>query len=183
MSDELATSAKADTPIKRHSGGVRFYHWALAVFYIAAILTGFALYWQKLLGWLVPIFGGNNQTIYIHFWAGIGLVLFTFLLGLAWRKVVRWTAADSEFARRMPHHVLHAGDPQPAETGFFNGGQKLYFWAVIVTAVLFLVTGIVWSFRYVVPHNVYAVCRTTHRVLGVVMLAGLLVHYKGWLDV
>lgn len=179
MSDELATSAGAETPIKRHSAGVRLLHWALAVFYLAAIATGFALYWQKLLGWLVPIFGGNNQTIYIHFWAGIALVLFTFLLGLAWRKVVRWTAADSEFVRRMPHHALHAGDVQPAETGFFNGGQKLYYWAVIVTAVLFLVTGVVWCFRSEVPHNVYAVCRTTHRVLGVIMLAGLVVHvYK-----
>ena len=109
----------------------------------------------------------------------LGLVLFTILLGLAWRKVGRWGAADSEFARRMPHHILHAGEVQPAETGFFNGGQKLYFWSVIVTGVVFLVTGIVWSFRYQVPHNVYAVCRTTHRVVGVVMLAGLLVHiYK-----
>ena len=179
MSDEPATNVASESPIRRHSGWVRFLHWSLAVVYIAAIATGFALYWEKLLGWLRPYFGGYNQTIYIHFWTGIGLVLFTVLLGFAWRRVARWTAADSEFVRKMPEHALHPERPQPPETGFFNGGQKLYFWAVIVTAVLFLVTGIVWSFRYDVPHNVYAVCRTTHRMLGIVMLVGLLVHiYK-----
>lgn len=178
MSDQ-PTPAAPETTIARHSGGVRFLHWSLAVAYVAAIATGFALYWQKLLGWLTPYFGGYNQTIFIHFWAGIALTLFTFLLGIAWKKVARWSTADSEFVRRMPHHIRHAGEPQPTETGFFNGGQKLYLWAVIGSTVIFLITGIVWSFRYQVPHNVYAVCRTTHRVLGVIMFAGLLVHiYK-----
>ena len=179
MSDEPVPTPVSETPVARHSGWVRLLHWSLAIVYIGAILTGFALYWKKLLGCLVPVFGGNNQTIYIHFWAGIGLVLFTILLGLAWRGVAKWTAADSQFVRQMGEHALHPGRPQPPDTGFFNGGQKLYFWTVIATAVIFLGTGIVWCFRYDVPQDVYAVCRTTHRVLGVVMLAGLLVHiYK-----
>lgn len=179
MSDEPAPAPASETPVARHSGWVRFLHWSLAVVYIGAILTGFALYWQKLLGWLTPYFGGYNQTIYIHFWTGIGLVLFTILLGLAWRGIARWTAADSQFVRNMGDHALHPGQPQPPDTGFFNGGQKLYIWAVIVSGVVFLVTGIVWCFRYDIPRNVYAVCRTTHRMLGIIMLVGLLVHiYK-----
>jgi len=101
------------------------------------------------------------------------------VLGLAWRKKARWTPADSQFVRDMPTHARHPSRQQPEDTGFFNGGQKLYFWAVIWSCVIFLITGIVWAFRYQVPHNVYAVCRTTHRVLGVIMLIGLVVHiYK-----
>jgi formate dehydrogenase subunit gamma len=179
MNDEPAQTIAPETPVVRHSGGVRILHWSLAVAYVGAIATGFALYWQKLLGWMVPWFGGNAQTIYIHFWTGIGMMFFTVLLGFAWRRVVRWSAVDSEFVRKLPEHALHPGQPQPPDTGFFNGGQKLYFWAVVVSGVVFVVTGIVWCFRSEVPHNVYAICRTTHRVLGVVMLAGLLVHiYK-----
>jgi formate dehydrogenase subunit gamma len=182
MSTEPPTPAASAATVERHSGLVRLLHWSLAVAYVAAIATGFALYWQKLLGWLTKYFGGYDQTIYIHFWAGIILVLFTVLLGLAWRGVVRWSGADSEFVRRMPHHALHPSNVQPPETGFFNGGQKLYFWAVIFSGMIFLATGLVWSFRYNVPHNVYAVCRTTHRIMGMVMLAGLLVHiYKATL--
>src|ERR1035437_3640637 len=140
MNESSATTPAPETQVVRHTAWVRLLHWSLAVAYLGAIATGFALYWQQLLGWLTPYFGGYNQTIYIHFWAGIILVLFTFLLGLAWRGVVRWTTADSEFVRQMPHHALHPGQPQPADTGFFNGGQKLYFWAVIASGVVFLVT-------------------------------------------
>ena len=179
MSDLPVPPAAPETPIVRHSGLVRLLHWALAAMYLAAIATGFALYWQKLLGWMVPLFGGTNQTIYIHFWTGIGVALFSALIFLAWRAVTRWTATDSHFVRNLRTYAVRPDQTPPPDTGFFNGGQKLYFWAVIASTVVLLVTGVVWCFRYDVPHNVYAVCRTTHRVLAVIMTAGMFVHiYK-----
>ncbi len=165
--------------IVRHSRGVRFLHWSLAVFYIAAIATGFALYWRRLLGWMLPLFGGKSSTIYIHFWAGIGMTVAGLLLFFAWRRRARWTAADSDFVRHLGDYALRPEQTQPPDTGFFNGGQKMYFWSVIVTGALFLVTGLVWSIRYQVPYGLYAVCRTSHRIMGVLMFAALFVHiYK-----
>jgi formate dehydrogenase subunit gamma len=165
--------------VVRHSGQVRFLHWSLALAYVIAIATGFALYWERLLGWLVPLFGGHDRTVYIHFWAGIALTLFGAYLYLAWRRQARWNAADSDFVRNMREHALHPERDQPPDTGFFNGGQKLYFWAVVLSGAIFLITGIVWSYRYQVPKDVYAVCRTTHRIFAVIMAGGLLVHiYK-----
>lgn len=182
MSNPPPVSAPSAEPIVRHSGPVRFLHWALALFYLALIATGFALYWNSILGWLVPYFGGTALTIYIHLWAGFAMVLFSVLLLLRWRSTMRWTAADSHFVRHLGDYAMRPDQSPPPDTGFFNGGQKLYFWSVVATGVLFLVTGLVWSYRYEVPHAVYAVCRTTHRVLGVIMLAGLAVHlYKATL--
>jgi len=165
--------------IVRHSGKVRLLHWSLALAYVAAIATGFALYWERLLGWLVPLFGGHDLTVYIHFWAGIGMTLLGIFLFRAWRREARWSAADSDFVRHMREHALHPERTQPPDTGFFNGGQKLYLWAVVFSGAVFLLTGLVWSYRYQVPKEVYAVCRTTHRIFAVVMAGGLLVHiYK-----
>lgn len=177
MSDLPSPSSAPAAPIPRHSVTVRFLHWALAAMYLPAMATGFALYWQSVLRWLIPYFGGYNSTIYFHFWTGIGVALFSFLLYMAWRGVARWTTADSQFVRKLGDYALRPDQVQPADTGFFNGGQKLYFWAVVGTGVVLLLTGVVWCFRYDVPHNVYAVCRTTHRVLATLMLAGFFVHF------
>jgi formate dehydrogenase subunit gamma len=158
---------------------VRFLHWAMALAYVAAIATGFALYWERLLGWLVPLFGGHELTVYIHFWAGIALTLFGVFLYRAWRRKARWGAADSDFVRHIREHALHSERVQPPDTGFFNGGQKLYFWAVALSGAILLATGLVWSYRYQVSKEVYAVGRTTHRIFAVIMAGGLLVHiYK-----
>jgi len=165
--------------IIRHSRGVRSIHWSLAACYIPAVLTGFALYWRTLLGWMLPLFGGKYPAIYIHFWTGIGVTLFSLLLFATWRRKAGWTAADTHFVRHVGKYALSSEQEQPPDTGFFNGGQKLYFWSVIASGGIFFVTGLVWAIRDLVPYEVYAVCRTTHRVLGVVMLAGLFVHlYK-----
>ncbi|MDB6128483.1 MAG: formate dehydrogenase, gamma subunit [Verrucomicrobia bacterium] len=170
----------AGDEIPRHPAYIRLLHWSMAAVYIPVMATGMGLYWNKILGWILPLFGGKETSINIHFWGGLGMAGLTLLMFLAWRAVSRWTGADTQFVRDLPQHALHPGRPLPADTGFFNGGQKLYFWAVVGTGVLFVVTGLVWWFRKDVPANVYAVCRTTHRILGVTMTAGFFVHvYKG----
>jgi formate dehydrogenase subunit gamma len=166
-------------PIVRHSGYVRILHWSMAGLYIVAMATGMALYWRPLLGWILPVFGGKDVARSIHFWMGVSLTLPTLLIVAAWRKVARWSPADSKFVRHIGGHALHPGRPQPEDTGFFNGGQKLYFWSMVFTGVIFFGTGLVWRYHDGVSKNVYAVCRQTHRVLGVVMSAAFLVHvYK-----
>jgi formate dehydrogenase subunit gamma len=179
MNDPISKPAASAPLIVRHSGYVRFLHWTMAVAYIVAMATGMGLYWRRLLGWMLPFFGGKDFAVDVHFWVGLALTLITLLLFIAWRKVAQWSAADSNFVRHLGSHALHPGQPQPEDTGFFNGGQKLYFWGVVVTGVIFFGTGLVWWFRKDVPNEVYAVCRTTHRILGVLMSAALLVHvYK-----
>ena len=69
----------------------------MAACFVVAMATGLALYWRSILGWMLPLFGGKDSAVSLHFWTGLGLGLFTALLYLAWRKAARWTAADSQF--------------------------------------------------------------------------------------
>jgi formate dehydrogenase subunit gamma len=170
------------TEINRHSGYVRFLHWFLAAGFIVAMGTGFALYWTKLLGWMVPLFGGKYLAITLHFLSGMGLALVAVPLFSRWRRLMGWTPADSHFVRHLKDHAMRPDQLPPPDTGFFNGGQKLYFWSVMISTALFLFTGLVWWWREEMPVNFYAVCRTSHRILGIIMSAGLVVHlYKATL--
>jgi len=174
-----APAQASDPEILRHSARNRLVHWATAACFLVATATGLALYWRSILGWLLPVFGGKESAVNFHFWSGVGLAIFTLLLYLAWRGVARWSPVDTEFVRNLRKYAAGPGQTQLPGTGFFNGGQKLYFWSVVWGVAVLFATGLVWWFRKDLPHPVYAVCRTTHRILAVVMSAGLLVHiYK-----
>ncbi len=66
------------------------------------------------------------------------------------------------------------------DVGFFNGGQKLYFWAIAVCGVLFLITGLLMWFDDIVPRWSVAVSYVVHDLAALVMLGGLIIHiYEG----
>jgi len=66
------------------------------------------------------------------------------------------------------------------DVGFFNGGQKIYFWAIVVSGVFFLVTGILMWFDDVSPRWLVAASYILHDIAALVMLGGFIVHvYEG----
>lgn len=169
------------TVIQRHTLFVSATHWLIAVCFILAMATGLTLYWNSVLWWLRPYFGGTHSCIAIHFLSGLGLTAVAVPIFCAWRKRMRWTATDSYFVRHVREHGLRPGQLPPAETGFFNGGQKLFFWAFIGSTAWLFVSGLVWWWRREpwMPNGVYVVCRTSHRVVSVIMSGALLIHiYK-----
>ncbi|MDB6113505.1 MAG: Formate dehydrogenase subunit gamma [Lacunisphaera sp.] len=177
----MNTPPDTTTEIPRHSLAVRLIHWLIALCFILAMATGLTLYWASILRWMVPYFGGEQSTIAIHFVTGLGLAILAAPMYFLWRKRMRWTATDSYFIRHLPQHGLRPDQSPPPDTGFFNGGQKLYFWAFILSTVYLLITGLVWWWRREpwMPKEVYVVSRTSHRVVSVIMSGALLIHiYK-----
>jgi formate dehydrogenase subunit gamma len=169
------------TEIVRHTIVVAALHWLIAVCFILAMVTGLALYWASILKWMVPYFGGTHGAIAIHLVCGLGLALLSLPIYFKWRGRMRWTATDSHFVRHLREHGLRPDQPQPRDTGFFNGGQKLFFWAFIISTGYLLVTGLIWWWRREpwMPQKVYVVGRTSHRVVAVIMSGALLIHiYK-----
>jgi len=130
--------------IPRHSRTNRLLHWAMALCFLVAMGTGFALYWH-ILRWTLPLYGGKDSAILLHFWFGLGLGLTTLLVYLVWRTLARWTPADTHFVKHLRKYAASPDQVPPPETGFFNGGQKLYFWSVVVSTALLVVTGVVFA--------------------------------------
>lgn len=164
----------------RHPVYTRVLHWLVAISFVLSLLSGFAIYSPWLYGWLTPLFGGGPMTRFLHPWFGLAFTIAFFFQFLNWFAPMLWTSSDSRWMRRFRAYVSNTQRVEPKDVGFFNAGQKLYFWIIALSAVLFLITGLLLWFDHVVPRWVVAVSYVVHDLSALVMLAGFIIHiYEG----
>jgi formate dehydrogenase subunit gamma len=164
----------------RHPVYTRFLHWSVAIFFVLSLLTGFAIYSPWLFRWIAPLFGGGPTTRALHPWFGLLFTLFFFFQFLNWVAPMAWTAADRRWVKGIRRYATNEERLADEDVGFFNGGQKLYFWAIVVCAILFLITGLLLWFTDLTPRWVVAVSYVVHDLAALVMLAGFIIHvYEG----
>ena len=164
----------------RHPVYTRVLHWSVAGSFILALLSGFAIYSPWLYRWLTPLFGGGPMTRLLHPWFSIAFVALVVLQFVHWLRPMSWTRDDSRWMRRLKQYVTNTEKLEPEYVGFFNAGQKLYFWAIVATTLIFLVTGIPMWFPATFGRAAVAVSYVLHGIAAIVMLVGFIVHlYEG----
>ncbi len=164
----------------RHPVYTRFLHWSVAISFILALISGFAIYSPWLFHFLTPVFGGGARTRALHPWFGVVFQVFFLFQFLNWFAPMAWTRVDSKFVRHMKEYATNQYEIEPEDTGFFNGGQKLYFWSIAVSSLFLLVTGLLMWFASTIPRWVVAISYVLHDVAALVMLAGFIIHvYEG----
>jgi formate dehydrogenase subunit gamma len=164
----------------RHPVHTRVLHWAVAIFFILALLSGFAIYSPWLYRALTPLFGGGPMTRLLHPWFSLAFVLFFAFQFVNWLRPMTWNADDRRWMRRMRSYVTNAEATEPEYVDFFNGGQKLYFWAITASAVIFLLSGIPMWFPAIFGRVVVAISYVLHDIAGLLMLGSFIVHlYEG----
>ena len=160
----------------RHPVYTRVLHWSVAMFFLLAFLSGFALYTPWLYHALTPIFGGGPMTRLLHPWFSLGFVVFFALQLLNWLDPMRWTPADSRWIKRIKSYVSNDEAVEAEDVGFFNGGQKMYFWTIAACAVIFLLTGLPLWFPRSFGRVVVAISYVLHDISALLMLVGFIVH-------
>ena len=160
----------------RHPVYTRVLHWSVAISFILSLLSGFAIYSPWLYRWLTPLFGGGPMTRFLHPWFGLLFDVFFFFQFLNWFAPMLWTSADGRWVREVKGYVTNKEALAPEDTGFFNGGQKLYFWTIAVSALFFLITGVLMWFDDVVARWIVAVSYVLHDLAAVAMLVGFIAH-------
>jgi len=164
----------------RHPVYTRFLHWSVAIFFILSLLTGFAIYSPWLFHFLTPLFGGGARTRALHPWFGLIFEVFFLFQFVNWFGPMAWTAADRRWVKRLRAYVTNKKALEEEDVGFFNGGQKLYFWSIAISGVLFLITGLPLWFDDTVPGWIVAVSYVIHDLAALLMLAGFIIHiYEG----
>ena len=164
----------------RHPVYTRVLHWTVAVFFVLALLSGFAIYTPWLFRWITPIFGGGASTRLLHPWFSLGFVVAFGFQILNWLQPMRWNADDTRWMRRVKEYAFDPGAREPDYVDFFNGGQKLYFWAIVGSAVLFLLSGLAMWFPAASGRATVALAYVVHDIAAIVMLVGFIVHiYEG----
>jgi formate dehydrogenase subunit gamma len=160
----------------RHPIRTRILHWSVAVCFLAALLTGFGIYSPWLFHWIAPLFGGGAMTRFLHPWFSLAFVIvFTFQL-FNWIRPMTWTREDTRWIREIRSYVSNAHDVEPPTVGFFNGGQKAYFWAIVLSALLFLISGLPMWLPELFGRGLVWIGYMLHDLAALVMLGGFLIH-------
>ena len=169
-----------DDELLRHPVYTRVLHWSVAISFILALLPGFAIYSPWLFHSLTPLFGGGAMTRLLHPWFSLGFVVLFVLQVLNWLQPMTWTDADRRWVRRVREYVANTEPVEPEYVDFFNGGQKLYFWTIVASAVIFLISGIPMWFPKTFGRPLVDIGYVLHDVAALVMLVGFIVHiYEG----
>lgn len=165
------------TMILRHSAGERLNHWAVALCFILAGLSGLAFFHPAFF-WLTNLFGGGAWTRTLHpFLGAAASLLFLILAARVW-KDNRITKADWQWAMRMGDVLRNKTENLP-ELGKYNFGQKSLTRTLLVAILLLLGSGfMIWQ-PWFAPEFSVALRRTAvlvHAFAAFVALAGVIVH-------
>lgn len=161
----------------RHPVRTRVLHWGVAIFFLLALLSGLAIYSPWLYRWLTPLFGGGPMTRLLHPWFSLVFVIVFALQFVNWLAPMTWTPSDRRWIRDLRKYVTNAEELAPEYVGFFNAGQKVYFWAIVGSAVVFLLSGIPMWFPARFGPTLAAIGYVLHDIAALVMLLGFIVHF------
>lgn len=169
----------ATTPrVPRFGLAERVVHWAVALSFLYAALSGLAL-WSPALYPLAAIFGGGPATQAWHPWAGVLFALVLCVMFSGWSRQMRLTAEDRRWLRLAHRYLTHQECGLP-EADRFNAGQKCLFWTQAAGAAVLLASGLVLWWPEAAPRTLRLIAILVHPAAAVVAIGGLIVHiYMG----
>lgn len=106
------------TMILRHSSGERCNHWLMALCFFLTALSGLPFFHPAFF-WLTGLFGGGTWARILHPFFGVATALFFLLLVVRVWKDNRISAADWQWAMRLPDVMRNKTDNLP-ELGKYN---------------------------------------------------------------
>ena len=167
--------------IQRYTASERSNHWAVAILFFLAGLSGLALFHPSLF-WLTHLFGGGPWTRILHPFLGVAMFLFFSVLALRFAHHNRWEKGDGQWLRQMKDVINNREDRLP-EVGRYNAGQKILFWVLLASMITLLLTGIViWRqyFSHFFGIDLIRLAALLHAFAAWVLILSILVHiYAG----
>lgn len=164
--------------IQRYADGTRMNHWAVALLFFCAALSGLAFF-HPALYFLTMLFGGGPWTRILHPFFGVLMVAgFALLFAKVWRDNT-WKPRDTEWVKAAPQLMKTGSEHGMPPVEKYNGGQKLVFWAFGISLLLLFVTGFVfWQpwFADAFPVPLRRVAVVVHALSAVVLVLSVIVH-------
>lgn len=125
--------------IVRHRLASRVVHWVVAVFFLGALFTGMPI-WSPVFGWMSLFFGGLSVCRWLHAWLGVAFAAASLVMFVHWFGAMKFDQYDKKF--RMMEYMKFSGAEDP-DVGKYNAGQKFFFWAAGLGALVLLLSGVV----------------------------------------
>ena len=153
-------------------------HWLHAASFVVLLITGALMFFG------LTSFTGGQQIRTIHRVAAVFFVMIPILYSLFYPKATmsflkeafRWHRDDLSWLRASVSFYF-GGKAQMPLQGYINGDQRLWQLVVIVTGLVFALTGILlWFFKLNMPWMLYQWVLLTHAAAFVVVSFMFLVH-------
>jgi formate dehydrogenase subunit gamma len=160
--------------IERYTFWDRICHWSTSLFYMYCLGTGLAFY-SPYLFWIAVVLGGGPTSRLWH--PIVGLCFFAAQLWMhkLWDKDVQVTAADREWLDKAKYYVQNEDDKLPPQ-GKYNGGQKLYYWAMFYGAFLLLFSGLFMWFPEYIPRPIRPWMIILHEGAALITIGAFIIH-------
>ncbi len=162
--------------LQRYDDGTRMNHWAIALLFIAAALSGLAFFHPSLY-FFTTLFGGGTWTRILHPYLGVLMFLCFVLMFMKLWKENTLNAADRAWLDKAGDMFRGNKDNMPP-AGKYNGGQKLVFWLMAGSLLVLLLTGIVFWHAWfpALPIVVRRIGVVLHALSAVVLVLTVIVH-------
>lgn len=163
--------------ITRYRDFTRMNHWAVALLFICAGLTGLALFHPSMY-FFSALFGGGQWTRILHPFFGLLMVLGFVLLFFAVVRDNFWTKTDTEWVKKAPQ-LLKGDEHGMPPVHKYNAGQKAVFWIFALSLVVLLVTGFMfWQpwFADFFPIPVRRIAMLLHAVAALALVLSVIIH-------
>jgi len=163
--------------IQRYPDGTRMNHWAVALLFLCAGLSGLAFF-HPAFYFLTMLFGGGPWTRILHPFFGVLMVIgFVGLFFQVWHENT-WKPRDTDWMRNSPRMIKGDQSGMPP-VGKYNAGQKLVFWLFGISLLLLFITGFVFWQPYFAdsfPVPLRRIAVLVHAVSAVVLILSVIVH-------
>jgi len=129
----------------RHRLSSRIIHWSVAGFFGVALLSGLPI-WTPVLGWTANLFGGLAVCRVIHPWAGALFFAASLVMFLHWVSEMVLLPSERDWLGPKALSYMRHETSDDSEIGKYNGGQKLFFFAVALGALGLFASGLLLWF-------------------------------------
>lgn len=161
--------------IIRHRRASRLIHWSVAFTFFLSLITGMPI-WAPIFRWMAALVGGLEVARIIHPYAGVLFFLVSILQFFHWLGDMHFR--DDERGSWHPSKLMaymRYEDPM-SEGGKYNPGQKVFFWAVTLGAVGFLLSGVVMWFPLYFPPIVREIAILLHDITFICFFIAIVFH-------
>jgi formate dehydrogenase subunit gamma len=163
--------------VRRYDDRTRLFHWAVAILFFCAGLSGLALFHPAFF-FFSHLFGGGTWDRILHPFLGLAMVLaFVPVFTMLWRDN-RWRRQDTEWLDASSA-LLRGHDERMPPVGRYNAGQKIIFWGATACLLVLLVTGFLfWQpwFADAVPIPLRRVMALLHAFAAFVLVMLIIIH-------
>lgn len=119
----------------------RVLHWYTAILFIILAITGLSLLWGRMV--LIPVFGKEGFAAYanlakpVHDYLALFFTAGLVVMLLKWFKHNIFASHDAQWFKQAGGYL--DGSHPPA--GFCNGGEKAYYWLLVVGGTAIVISG------------------------------------------